>query len=427
MKVYAINMIQNKPKTRRKLVICDVEGVLLPKYRYLVFEVGRNLNLKQRVMLLIIGILYQIRIISLEYALRKIYALVQGFSINDMSIVFRNIPLLPHVKDFIMELKKMGLKVALVSSGLPQLIVDQLASKLDADYAFGLQLEVSNDILTGNIKGDVIKEGGKALVVEKILDKENLNYDDCVVIADDRNNAPIFFKKALKIGYNPDFLIILKSDHVVKGSLPEVLSILQGKQNKRIRSLSNNEVLREAIHASGSLVPFLTVFLGTYVVAFLLLLTTLTYVVSEFARIERRNVPLISSVTAKAAVLPEIHEFVVAPIALALGIMLSLLLFPTPFNYASVAIVSLGDSAASIFGRAIGRTPLIYNKGKYLEGSMAGFAFAFLGAAIFLEPRLAFFSAMFGMLVESLPLPINDNLSTPLAAGALLSLLGSSI
>lgn len=417
-------MIQRNRKTGRKLVICDVEGVLLPKYRYLVFEVGRNLNLKQRVTLLAIGILYQIRIISLETALRKIYAMVQGLSIKDMSIVFRNVPLLPYAKGFISELKEMGFKVALISSGLPQLIVDQLASNLEADYAFGLQLEMRNEILTGNIMGDVIKEGGKALVTQRILTQENLCYDDCVIIADDRNNAPIFFTNALKIGYNPDFLIILKSDHVVKGSLHEVLLILQGKQDKRIRSLSNNEVLREAIHAGGSLVPFLTVVLGTYVVAFLLLLTTLTYATSEFARIERRNVPIISSVTTKAAVLPEIHEFVVAPISLALGIMFSLLLFPAPFSYASVAIVSLGDSAASIFGRVFGRIPLLYNKGKYLEGSIVGFVFAFLGAFMFLEPRLAFVGAMVGMLVESLPLPINDNLSTPLVAGALLSILG---
>ena len=105
----------------------------------------------------------------------------------------------------------------------------------DTVYLFTIEKRGRVEVSINNKKrifGDVIKKGGKALVVQKILYRENLSYDDCVIIADDRNNAPIFFENALKIGLNPDFLIIVKSDHVVKGSLHEVLSVLQGKKEK---------------------------------------------------------------------------------------------------------------------------------------------------------------------------------------------------
>ncbi len=146
------------------------------------------------------------------------------------------------------------------------------------------------------------------------------------------------------------------------------------------------------------------------------------YTASELARIERKNIPLVSSITLNAANFTERYEFATAPIFLALGITISLLLFPTPLNYASIAIVTLGDSAASIFGKLFGKTSIPFNKGKNLEGSLAGLAFAYFGASVFLQPLHALIGATIGILVEALPLPINDNLSTPLATGVLLTL-----
>jgi HAD superfamily phosphoserine phosphatase-like hydrolase len=408
---------------KRKLVIFDVEGVLLPKNRYLVFEAGRNLSFPQFLKLLFTGFLYEIRLLSLETALKRIFELLQGVSVRELLNIFRRVPLLPHTEEVFARLKEKGLKTMLISSGLPQVVVDNLAFRLKADYAFGLKLETNDGVLTGNIKGDVIRKDGKNIVAKKIMEKEGLAEKDCVVIADDRNNAPIFYPEALKIGYNPDFLIVRRSDRVVKGSLLEVISIIEGSRKRPRYSLSSNEVIREAIHASGFFVPLIAAYSGAYTVAFLLLLTALVYLASELARVEGKNVPLISSITLRATTYSERYEFATTPMFLALGVMLSLLLFPTPINYASIAIVCLGDSAASIFGKFFGETPIPFNKGKNVEGSVAGFVFAVLGAAVFLHIPKALVGAFIGMLVESLPLPINDNLSTPLATGFILTLL----
>jgi len=408
----------------RKLVIFDVEGVLLPKNRYLAFELGRNLSFLQFIRLLLIGILYEVGLLSLESALKKMFKLFRGFSVEKLLDVFKKLPLLPHVEATFAKLKEKGLKTALVSSGLPQVVVENLASRLKANYAFGLELEIKDNILTGSIKGDIIKKNGKTLIMKKILDQENLTKQDCVVVADDRNNSPIFYPETLKMGYNPDFLIALKSDHVIRENLLEIASILEKTKKRPRYSLSRNEIIREAIHAVGGVFVILAAkYFGVYMVAFLLLPTILIYTASELARIERKNIPLISSITLNAATSSERYEFALNPIFFALGIMLSLLLFPTPLNYASIAIVSFGDSAASIFGKLLGKTPIPFNKGKNLEGFLAGLIFAFFGAVFFLYPLQAFISAITGMFCELLPLPINDNLSIPLATGAVLLLL----
>ncbi len=408
---------------KRRLVIFDVEGVIIPKNRYLAFGIGQKLGFTKFIKLFLIGLLYEARLLNLELAIRKIFKLFKGLSKELLLDAFAEVPLLPTIETLFSELKQKGYRIALISSGLPQFIVENLNSRLNGDYAFGLELETNNNILTGNVEGDVVKQNGKAIVMSKLLNKEGYTKKDCIVIADDRNNIPIFYKEALKIGYNSDFLISLKSDYVIKENPLEIIYIIE-KTYKRPRcSVSRNDIVREAIHASSFFVTFAAVNLGIYSVTILLILITAIYTLSELARIQRKNIPLVSQVTLRAATTSEHYEFTTTPIFFALGIILSLLVFPTPANYAAIAILSLGDSAASIFGRFLGQIPIPLNKGKHLEGSIVGFIFASLGAAFFLPLPLALIGATIGIIVESFPLPINDNLSIPLVSGVFLTIL----
>ena len=416
-------MDKRSTKNYLKLAVFDVEGVLLPKNRYLTFEIGRNLSLTKFIKYLCVALLYEARLISLESALKKVFKLFRGVNINELLRIFQQVPLLPFAESVLAKLRKKGLKIALISSGLPQTMVNNLAFRLNADYAFGLELEIENGVLTGGIKGKVIKKNGKSYIIEKLLKRENLEPKNCVIIADDRNNSSIFYPEALKIGCNPDAAIILKSDYVIKDNLMEILPIIEQKLKSSPRSISRNEAIREIIHASGFFVALATKHLGIFLTITLLSFTALVYMVSEFARVEKRNIPVISSITLNAATDYERFEFTLTPVFLALGIVLSLLFFSTPINFAVIAVISLGDSAASIFGRLFGKNAVPYNKGKNLEGSLAGFAFAFLGASYFLNPLLALVAAAIGMFVETLPLPVNDNLSIPLITGMVLTVL----
>ncbi len=405
----------------RKLVILDVEGVLIPKNRYLFYDVGRNLGLLNLLKLVFYGLIYELGLISLKSALKRIFRTFKGIRVEHLLQTFARVPLISGAKEFVCELKSKGLKIALISSGLPTIVVKELASTLQADYAFGFDLGIEGTVLTGEIWGEVIEHKGKLLIFRRILEAEKLTPRDCVVVADDRNNSPIFLKATLKIGYNPDFVIRAKADRVVTGKLQEILPLTVGESKQNVQCPSKNALLRETIHASGILIPIVLNAVGFHAIVLVILIVALFYVVSELARLGRMSLPVFSKITSSAATQAELGEFATAPLFFALGILLTLMLIPLPASSAAIAIFCLGDSTASIFGRMVGRRSLPFNKGRTVEGSIIGFLFALLGGILFINPYKALVGAFVAMAVESLPLPLNDNLSMPLVTGAILA------
>jgi dolichol kinase len=226
----------------------------------------------------------------------------------------------------------------------------------------------------------------------------------------------------LKIGYNPDFLLRIKSDHIVTGSIFKILAAINGEPKHR-GNPSRNDVFRELIHASGFFIPIIAGAVGVPIVAVSIILVLGFYATSEYLRTEGKNMPVINFITRKAASQTELYQVVLAPAYFAIGILLALLIFPAPANSAAIAIFALGDSTASIFGRYLSRTPLPLNKDKSLEGSAIGFLFALLAGSFFVSPLIAAAGAAVAMFVEYLPLPINDNLLIPLFAGLTVNLL----
>ena len=405
------------------LIIFDVEGVLLPKKRYLLFELGRSLRFREFLRIIFYGFLYEVGLMTLKSTFKHVFKTFRGIHVSELLRIFKQVPLTPDCEEVIEELRNEGWKTALISSGLPTLVVHDLANRLEADYAYGFEFGVADGLLTGEIWGDVIEHDGKLRVLNRILATEKLAPKDCVVVADDRNNASIFLPKMLKIGYNADFAIRLKSDIVVSGNLSEILDPLQGKPREK-QALNRHEVLRESLHASGGFfVPIFTIYLGLPIVALAILIITLLYLMSELARMERKSLPVLSAITLNAATQSELYEFATAPIFFALGILLTLLVFPFAASRPAIAIFALGDSTASIFGRMYGRRALPFNRGKTLEGSISGFVFAFLAGSFFTIPLVSLIGALIAMTIESLPLPVNDNLVTPLITGAALTLI----
>lgn len=411
----------DKPKG---LVVFDVEGVLLPKRRYIPFEATRKLGFPKILKIIFFGLLYEFGLLSLEAALRRIFKCFKGYAIDELRHYYEKMPLLPSLEKVFEHLHKNGWKTALISSGLPNPFIQELAAKLKADYAFGLRLKIVNGKFTGEIEGDVTKKKGKATLLKEILNREHLHSENCILVADDRNNLQMFPYASLKIGYYPDFVLSAKSDHVVSGNLSDILPIITKTRHEKPRpTLSKNQIIRGTIHMSGFAVAFVCNYLlNHHIITFLIFLITLLYIVSEFARITGITFPIFTAITSRATVKLEPYEFATAPIFYALGIMLSLTIFPPSVGYASIAILTLGDGSATLFGKKFGKTRFPFNKAKNLEGSILGFILAFLGATLFVDPIRAFISAIAGMLSECLPTPINDNLIIPLTTGILLTL-----
>ena len=417
--------IKDTEQITKRLVVFDVEGILIPKNRYLLFDISRKLGFLGFLRIIALGFLYETGLLSLESAMRRIFGMFKGLNIKELFQIHKKIPLMPGTEEVFRKLNKDGYRTALISSGLPTTVVKDFATRLQADYAQGLELEIVNECFTGVIGGDVIKQGGKALVLKRIQEKENLTPKDCIMVADDRNNFSMFPLCNLRIGYNPDFVLTAKSDFVTRGALTEILPAITGEKPPASKvSVSKRRGLRETIHISSFLLTFICIYLtGNILLSFYILVIAVLYTISEFARVRGINLPILSLITWNAANKTELYEFATAPIHFALGTAISLLIFPEPIRYLAITVLTLGDGGAHIFGMKFGKNRLPFNKGKNLEGTIFGFILAFLGAMIFADPMRAFIAAAVGMLVEGIPSPINDNLAIPLVTGLILTLI----
>ncbi|MCW4023071.1 MAG: HAD-IB family phosphatase [Candidatus Bathyarchaeota archaeon] len=415
------------PKNQKikPLVVFDVEGIIIPKNRFLVFEMSRKTGFFSFIKIVLLGVLYESRLVSLELALKKIYQIFKGTPEKEVLELTKTIPFMPGTEKVFKKLKTEGYTTALISSGLPTKVVQELATTLQVKYAYGINVEVKDGLLTGNIENSLTKEGAKAVVLKKILETEKRTPKDCIIVADDRNNLPMFPLSTLHIGYNPDFSLTAKSDFITRGALTEILPpILGEKQSTPKNKKTQPKGPRELIHIGSFLLTFISMhFLDSFVLATLIIIVTLLYTLSEIARIRGINLPVLSFITWKAANKTELYEFATSPIFFALGIAVSLLVFPEPISYASIAVLTLGDGGAHLFGMKFGKHPLPTNKGKSIEGTIAGFVCAFLGALFFVNPLMALVAAAVGMLIEGLPNPLNDNLLLPLVSGLVLVLI----
>jgi len=114
-----------------------------------------------------------------------------------------------------------------------------------------------------------------------------------------------------------------------------------------------------------------------------------------------------------------------------LGIALSLLFYRTDIASAAVCFLAVGDVAATTVGERFGRTKI--SGSKSLEGTLAFVAAAaaagglLVMAGIDLTPGLVLSGAVIAAAVELLPLPLNDNLLIPLAAGGAMELIARNV
>ena len=237
---------------------------------------GKSLGFTKLVKLLFFGFLYEAGILKLQSVLTHIFKELKGVELETLTSIFEKIPSTPFLQNIFSQIKERNCKIALISSGLPTVIVKKLADTLGADYAYGIEVGTKEGKLTGEIWGDAIEPEGKLKILAQIMTTEGLRLRDCVVVADDRNNRCIFLPGMLKIGFNPDFVLRVKADRVVNGKLSAILPIIDGQPHKRSFP-TTNDFVREDIHASGFFMPVVASLIGVPIVGALIFLIALVY------------------------------------------------------------------------------------------------------------------------------------------------------
>lgn len=171
---------------------------------------------------------------------------------------------------------------------------------------------------------------------------------------------------------------------------------------------------RPLVHLSSILVPVLVEVTSKPLILVALCGVTVGYVAEELLRLRGRPVPLISRFTLRMSRQDERSHFIAAPVFLAIGIILVLLLLPRNIAYASIVVAAIGDPVAAYVGGEHGQRRV---GGKTWEGFAAGAFAAFMPTLILVPPIVGAIGSITGMLLELIG-GIDDNLSIPIGSGA---------
>jgi phosphoserine phosphatase len=96
----------------------------------------------------------------------------------------------------------MGYKVGVISGGFT-FFTDYLKKRLNLDYVFANELEITDGYVTGKVKGDIIDAKQKGKIIQIIAEQEKITPDQIVAVGDGANDRFMLANAGLAIGFNP--------------------------------------------------------------------------------------------------------------------------------------------------------------------------------------------------------------------------------
>ncbi|MHC1631073.1 MAG: phosphoserine phosphatase SerB [Methanotrichaceae archaeon] len=171
--------------------------------------------------------------LDFEEALRKRVRLLKGTPASALEEIAKNIQLTSGSEELIRHLKQVGYKTALISGGFTY-FTDILKEWLDFDYTFANELEIEDEMLTGEIRGDIIDAAAKGRIVNYLVEQEGISSDNVVAVGDGANDRPMIQNAGLGVAFNAKESLKSVSDgSLSKGNLLGLLNIL-GLADKEI-------------------------------------------------------------------------------------------------------------------------------------------------------------------------------------------------
>jgi dolichol kinase len=197
----------------------------------------------------------------------------------------------------------------------------------------------------------------------------------------------------------------------------------RGIVRKQYLNSIRKELFRKSIHICSAFIPTLLGYAYIPVQVFLLLALVL-YTVSELLRMSGIEVPVIARVTEIAARKRDENKFVLGPVTLVLGIVLTAFLWRPEAARIGIYALAFGDGLASLGGKLFGRIHIPFTNGKTAAGSITCFTAVFCSSfSVCGNARTALVLACTAMIVEVLPLGDYDNIIIPVLTGGLAQLL----
>lgn len=131
-------------------------------------------------------------------SLRTRVSKLEGAPVAILKEVADAMPLMPGLVELLKGLKNAGWKVAIASGGF-NYFADRLKADLDFDFAIANTLEISEQVLTGKVVGDIVNAAVKASTLSELAARYNIPMSQTVAIGDGANDLLMMGASALGI------------------------------------------------------------------------------------------------------------------------------------------------------------------------------------------------------------------------------------
>lgn len=173
-------------------------------------------------------------------ALIQRVALLRGLPVGALDRVWEKIRLTPGARTFVRTLRRMGMKIAIVSGGFT-VFTEHLKSDLGLDHAFGNELEISDGMLTGRLTGPPIDRARKASILREVAEAEGIPLDQTVAIGDGANDLDMLAAAGLGIAFNAKPVVRDAADTAVSVPYLDAILFLLGIRRDEVEAADDGD------------------------------------------------------------------------------------------------------------------------------------------------------------------------------------------
>ncbi|MEC9487783.1 MAG: phosphoserine phosphatase SerB [Prosthecochloris sp.] len=138
--------------------------------------------------------------IDFNASLERRVGTLQGLGESVLQKVADRLQLTEGAETLFYNLHNLGFKTAIISGGFTY-FGRYLQKKLNIDYVYANELEISSGQLTGRVVGEIVNGRRKAELLEEIAERENLSLEQTIAVGDGANDLPMLGKAGLGIAF----------------------------------------------------------------------------------------------------------------------------------------------------------------------------------------------------------------------------------
>lgn len=139
--------------------------------------------------------------LDFKQSFTKRLKLLEGLRESVLTEIIETLPLTDGADRLIDTLKRLGYKTAILSGGFT-FAGRYLQQRLGIDYVYANELEITNGVVTGEVRGEIVDGRRKAELLREIAARENLSLEQTIAVGDGANDLPMLGIAGLGIAFH---------------------------------------------------------------------------------------------------------------------------------------------------------------------------------------------------------------------------------